>query len=182
MWRGSYSERARKYLLVLEERQRDYERWLREHPEYPHKDRKLVPPLDLEDEIEGLADIVIVFSCMAVESFLNGYGVTRLGEAFYVQYYERLSIHQKLAALLATCDGILVDKSDEIVTTVRRLFDRRNRLVHPKTREYRSGKSFEGLLRPSLVQEARDSITERDRIQQLFLEYNPEIFGPLLRR
>ena len=76
-----------------------------------------------------------IFACMAVEAFLNFYGVKRLGEEYYKRSIERLGISQKLETLIAICTQKLIDDKDEISTTVRRMFDRRNRLAHPKSRE-----------------------------------------------
>lgn len=76
-----------------------------------------------------------IFSCMAVESFLNFYGVNQLGEDFYKQNFERLSPNQKLEALIAVSVHLSLEKEDEICKIVHRMFDQRNRLVHPKAKQ-----------------------------------------------
>ena len=73
---------------------------------------------DAIDEIHGLSDSAVLFAAMAVESFLNFYGVVRLGEDFYSRNYERLGILQKLAAIVATCSGELLATDDEISETL----------------------------------------------------------------
>jgi hypothetical protein len=76
-----------------------------------------------------------IFSCMAIESFLNFYGVNQLGEDFYKRNFERLSPNQKLEALIAVSVHLSLEKEDEICKVVRRMFDQRNRLVHPKSKQ-----------------------------------------------
>jgi hypothetical protein len=76
-----------------------------------------------------------IFSCMAIESFLNFYGVNQLGEDFYKRNFERLSSNQKPEALIAVSVHLSLEKDDEICKVVRRMFDQRNRLVHPKAKQ-----------------------------------------------
>lgn len=76
-----------------------------------------------------------IFSCMAIESFLNFYGVNQLGEDFYKRNFERLSPNQKLETLIAVSVHLSLEKEDEICKVVRRMFDQRNRLVHPKSKQ-----------------------------------------------
>ncbi len=76
-----------------------------------------------------------IFSCMAIESFLNFYGVNQLGEDFYKRNFERLSPNQKLEALLAVSVHLSLEKEDEICKVVHRMFAQRNRLVHPKAKQ-----------------------------------------------
>lgn len=76
-----------------------------------------------------------IFSCMAVESFLNFYGVNQLGEDFYKRNFERLNPNQKLETLIAIAVHLSLEKEDEICKVVRHMFDQRNRLVHPKAKQ-----------------------------------------------
>ena len=78
-----------------------------------------------------------LYACMALEGFLNLYGVRRLGEQFYQRNLERLGITEKLALVGACCHQWLIDEKDQVVKDFRELFDARNRLVHPKTKEFR---------------------------------------------
>lgn len=87
------------------------------------------------EERKILAVSVQVFVCMSFEAFLNFYGIARLGDAFYKQNYERLGITEKLSALLATCENVLLPKNADVLKVARRLFDRRNELVHPKPKD-----------------------------------------------
>lgn len=111
---------------------------------------------------------------MAVEGFLNHYGVVRLGELFYQANYERLNPTQKVAALLATCCGVLPRKSDEIVQVAKRLFGRRNDLVHSKSRDLERSYRGGGRARVLPQQLAHDSITDMERFSTLFFEYDSD--------
>lgn len=81
---------------------------------------------------DRLSDSVRIFSAIAVEAFINHYGVVRLGEAQYAPL-ERLSSIPKLKKLLFVCDSLKVTKDDPIVQALKRIGERRNSLVHPKT-------------------------------------------------
>jgi len=90
------------------------------------------------DDLKQLDAICIatqIFACMEVEAFLNFYGVLRLGEKYYKRNLERLGISEKLKILVTMCTQEILEDEDEITQIVRRMFDRRNSLVHPKTKE-----------------------------------------------
>jgi len=87
------------------------------------------------NQINAICISTQIFSCMAVEAFLNYYGVKRLGEDYYKRSLERLGISQKLETLIAICVQELIDDKSEIAITTRRMFDRRNKLAHPKSKE-----------------------------------------------
>jgi hypothetical protein len=82
-----------------------------------------------------LSDSVRIFTAMAVESFLNFYGVVRLGQNAFDSFIERLSQPRKLQALLKICHRINFHESSAITGTVRKIAQRRNNLVHPKATE-----------------------------------------------
>ena len=72
---------------------------------------------------------------MAVEGFLNWYGVLRLIEDVFNAHFERLNILEKLKMLLLVCDSIVIDNSDSLSVTLKSIAESRNALVHPKSRE-----------------------------------------------
>lgn len=78
----------------------------------------------------------LLFACMAVEAFINHYGVKRLGERFFRKNLERLGITEKFSILVLACHGVMISKDDQTLLTLRAMFDTRNQLVHPKTREF----------------------------------------------
>ena len=52
------------------------------------------------------ADTVRIYAAMAVEGYLNFYGVLRLGQDVFDEHFERLGLVPKLRALLLTCDQL----------------------------------------------------------------------------
>ena len=82
-----------------------------------------------------LSDSVKIFSAMAVEGFLNYYGVVRLGEAEYGTHFERLGLVPKIRVLLLICDSLSIADTDALIKVLARIAQRRNSLVHPKANE-----------------------------------------------
>jgi len=162
---------------------------LRRHIERLEEARKKggtykIPP-NLLDRYRFFRSAAVVFSAMAVEGFLNYYGVKRLGNDFYRDNYERLNAHQKLSALVATCTGHLLPKHAELVTILRRLTERRNALVHPKAREVRpEAKGVQPRRAPLHSAEAptsaADSVRDMERFFKLFAKLDPQAVSAIL--
>ena len=85
---------------------------------------------------DRLSDSVRIFAAMAVEGFLNYYGVVRLGEEAFNTHFERMGLIPKMRALLLVCDSLSVPNSDTLVRLLEQVASGRNALVHPKTREF----------------------------------------------
>lgn len=81
------------------------------------------------------SDTTRIYAAMAIEGFLNFYGVLRLGHAVYDDHFERLGIVPKVRQLLLVCDGMSVPKSHALCVKADAVAQSRNRLVHPKTQE-----------------------------------------------
>src|SRR5690349_14750711 len=124
----------------------------------PEDDRRLVSA-DYR-QVLGLVVATQLFACMTVESFLNYYGVQKLGEQYYKRNLERLGISQKLETLIAISTQELLDEKDEIVTTVRRMFERRNRLAHPKSKEITIDDKFVFPKSPDELEQAENSVKD----------------------
>lgn len=94
---------------------------------------------------------------MAVEAFINFYGVVRIGEDDYQRLFERLGAIPKLQTLLFVCDSLSVSTKDPLIKLLERITIRRNELAHPKTREtkgYVLGEKRPGSSVPESAQEA----------------------------
>lgn len=89
-----------------------------------------------QDNVEQAFVSSILYSCMTVEAFINNYGVRRLGQNYFRGNLERLGITEKFSLLMLVCHGILIFKDDPDHIKLRAMFDTRNQLVHPKTREF----------------------------------------------
>ena len=118
---------------------------------------------------DRLSMATLIFSAMAVEAFLNYYGVLRIGEAAYTKHFERrLSMVEKLSVLLLVCDGIAISGNDELLVSIRTLTNVRNSVVHPKTKEmdsYVPGELRDGLPVPDAAREAVKSM------KQFFIDF-----------
>jgi hypothetical protein len=79
---------------------------------------------------------------MAVEAYLNFFGVTCLGEKEFGRF-ERRGPERKLETLFLECAELSLKPTDEIRLVVRRIARRRNALVHPETCEVDSPRGLE---------------------------------------
>jgi len=91
---------------------------------------------DLHREAFKIATSSFLFLCMCIESFINHYGTKRLGEEYYKRNLERVGITEKLSLLVVICHQTKLDPNDPMLKKTRALFDKRNELVHPKTKEF----------------------------------------------
>ena len=104
-----------------------------------------------------LSDSVRIFAAVAIEGFLNFYGVLRIGEADYNAHFERLGMVPKLRQLLLVCDGVSVATADPLVKSLMCVAEGRNALVHPKAKELQGDLSDHlkhGELLPEVAREA----------------------------
>jgi hypothetical protein len=117
---------------------------------------------------------------MSVEAFLNYYGVKLIGEESYKRTYEKIGITQKLEILLAIHKKVNLPRNSEITKLLRKMFDKRNNLVHPKTKEI----SFDDLLQGNfgtlssdkdIIAEAVNRVQEMESFYRYFQEIDPEI-------
>lgn len=170
---GGYRRRAHMCLDLLEAKTLN---WQSQYGEAFEAKRSLVPreAVDALNEIHLLSTSTVIFAAMAVESFLNVYGVVRLGESFYARHYERLGIGSKLATILGTCCNTLITTDDEISKVVSRLSERRNALVHPKTREVKKGRRHSGPKLKPPFDVARSAVKDMERFIELFRAFDTD--------
>lgn len=112
---------------------------------------------------------VEIFCLMSIEALLNAYGVECLGEEFYKRNLERLRITQKLETLLAIRRNKFIDDDAEILKIARKLFERRNQIVHPKASEIKRGK-IPKLPKHDPIKKAEESLADTKRFLELFAE------------
>ncbi|WKZ43643.1 MAG: hypothetical protein QY302_16235 [Anaerolineales bacterium] len=128
------------------------------------------------DDLKQLDAVCIatqIFACMAVEAFLNLYGVKRLSEKFYKRNLERLGISEKLKILITMCTQEILEDEDEITQIARRMFDRRNSLVHPKTKEINDFSDLIPSESTNHLERAKEAVEETE----LFFKKFEEIVG-----
>lgn len=174
---GGFQGPAVRALVLAEAAARDLrEEWM--NVERQHGRRLAATRIPREKLVDRnlYASATVVLSAMAVESFLNWYGVVRLGEDFYGRHYERLGLVQKLSAIVATCTGILLDEKAEIVVLASRLSERRNRLVHPKTREV-PRRDRSPVSSRTAMDRAKESVADMTAFFDLFVRLDPKASG-----
>ena len=76
---------------------------------------------ELAKHRDRTSDMVRIYSAMAVEGFLNFYGVLRTGESTFNEHFERLGLVPKLRMLLLVCDKIDLPKTDSLVLALDQL-------------------------------------------------------------
>ncbi len=121
-------------LKVEEERIRNEADIPEEHIEgfIHHKTEKL------HSEAYRSATSAHLFSCMAIEGFVNFYGTKRLGQDLFKPILERIGITEKLSLIYLVCFEKRILPSEQLIKDIRKIFDQRNSLVHPKTKEVTS--------------------------------------------
>jgi hypothetical protein len=109
---------------------------------------------------DALAASLVMFAAMAVEAFVNYYGVVRLGEEHYTREYERSSAERKLRGALEMAEGLVLAADDPLVVLARRIAGRRNDLVHPKAQELYERLTPEERLREEPLARAREAVAD----------------------
>lgn len=84
---------------------------------------------------DRLAVAAILFAGLAIEAFVNHYGVLRLQNQFTEQYERKRSL-DKFASLLADADGVALTDNDPLRLLLVQIAASRNALAHPKTTEF----------------------------------------------
>lgn len=89
----------------------------------------------IHNDAHRAASSAHLYSCLAIEGFLNFYGTVRFREEKYMQQIERLSIGKKLSKIYSLCFQRTLEKTSVLYLSICHIFNQRNELVHPKTRE-----------------------------------------------
>ena len=127
------------------------------------------------------SDTVRIYAAMAVEGYLNFYGVLRLGQHVFDEHFERLGLVPKVRALLLVCDQLDVDRSDELVTLLDRIAHSRNSLVHPKTREVTGSLATHRPTSVRMPEAAQEAVKTMEAFFAAFVRAVPQAAGHLNR-
>ena len=84
---------------------------------------------DLYEKADMFAISIHLFTCIAIEGFINHYGTLRLGEDLYGVTIERLNIAEKIKAIILLFHNKDLSKKEPFLLKTRSLFEFRNRLV-----------------------------------------------------
>lgn len=130
---------------------------------------------ELQNESYRIATSTFLFICMTIEAFLNHYGSKRLLENYYKRNLERIGITEKLSLLLLIFFDIKLESNDPLLKRTRNLFDRRNQLVHPKTREIETSRMKEYVNKHPNEIELGKNIEDMEYIIKRFCELDADI-------
>ena len=111
---------------------------------------------------------------MAVEAFLNFYGVVRLGEQTFQRQLERQGLVPKLEKLFLICEAIDLETGDELHQSAVAISKQRNQLVHQKAREFDPERGESQRLGAHVPGAAQEAVAEMKRFFTLFEEVLPE--------
>lgn len=128
------------------------------------------------------ADTVRIYAAMAVEGYLNFYGVLRLGQDVFDEHFERLGLVPKLRAVLLTCDQLNVPKSDPLVLALNRVAQSRNALVHPNTIEVVGDLSLHKRKATPTPEAACNAVADMEAFFEEFIKAVPKAENHLSRR
>ncbi|WP_435627528.1 hypothetical protein [Candidatus Ferrigenium straubiae] len=129
---------------------------------------------ELASRQKFVSDSIRIYAAMAVEGFLNFYGVVRLGEEEFTCHFEKLGLIPKLRLLLLICDSISISNTDPLVKPLEHIAASRNSLVHPKAREIRFDLPEQSLNNVRIPDAAREIITDMNVFFHEFLALVPD--------
>jgi hypothetical protein len=86
-------------------------------------------------EVELYNYLFIILGCAMIELWVNSFGIHLLTEDYYHKNIERMGIVEKIKVLFAIHKREEIDDNNEIIKNIRKLFDWRNSLVHPKAKK-----------------------------------------------
>jgi hypothetical protein len=130
---------------------------------------------ELQEEAYRIGTSAFLFLCMAIESFINHYGTKRLGEDYYKRNLERIGITEKLSLVAVVCNQTKLEAKDPLLIKLRALFDRRNSLVHPKTREFDPERPHDFIYKHPAEMDLQAHFDDLESIIERFCELDPEI-------
>jgi len=81
------------------------------------------------------ATSMLLYLCMSVEGFINNYGAVRMSPKYYRDNIERQNLAKKVSLIMGICFQEIIDPNDNVLRNIKAMFEERNQLVHPKTRE-----------------------------------------------
>jgi len=128
------------------------------------------------------SDTTRIYAAMAVEGYLNFYGVLRLGQQVFDEHFERLGLVPKLRALLLFCDQLNIPPNDPLVLIMDKVAQSRNSLVHPKTREVIGNPATHQRSSIQMPGAAEQAVECMERFFETFMQAVPKAAGHLSRR
>ncbi len=89
----------------------------------------------LESQMDENIIITCVFAAMSIESFLNNYAATCLGDKEYYDIFDNLSVIRKLMFISKFILSKDIDKGNSYLSNLRLLIKHRDSFVHNKSKQ-----------------------------------------------
>jgi hypothetical protein len=86
------------------------------------------------DAIGELALVVVVFSALTLEAYINHYGISRLSRNYFAKYLDKLDMVAKWIVIPKVVTGKQLDPGSTAMQDLDWLVALRNRLVHYKSK------------------------------------------------
>jgi hypothetical protein len=122
---------------------------------------------------DHLSDSLMLFAAIAVEAFINYYGLVRLGNVQFNRHFERLPIQRKVELLLLVCDNVELEAKDPILTALGTVMERRNRLAHPKAKQVAPDQPPEERVKEAIPDAATSAVSAMREFFEEFVRLVP---------
>ena len=86
-------------------------------------------------EIQRAAMVSVVFSALTLEAFINNYGLEHFSRNYFDKHLDKLPAVSKWIVIPKLAIGKEIDSDSRSYEQLKRLFKRRDRLVHYKTKK-----------------------------------------------
>ena len=80
-------------------------------------------------------NLLEVIACTSIESMVNSAGINILSENYYKKNLERSNILIKIKLLIAITSKVEIEDDNKFIKIIENMFNRRNSLVHPKSKQ-----------------------------------------------
>lgn len=94
-------------------------------------------------EIQCAAMVSVIFSALTLEAFINNYGIEHFSRNYFGKHLDKLPAVSKWIIIPKLVTGRALDSDSQPYEQLKRLFKRRDFLVHYKTRKKRLSEMHE---------------------------------------
>lgn len=116
-----------------------YKQFITDLNRYLQLDKNSILELEnFKDNLFANYHIVVVFSAMTLEAFVNDYLAVCLSDDFFYSNLDKLNIKQKIEVIYNIIWEIEFDKSEKLYNCIHNLIKERNEFVHSKSENFNS--------------------------------------------
>ncbi len=130
------------YFSIAQENYTEIKKLKKEHDDYQKKlkDKKKILDEDTDflayrnDTVAKHTTIVVIFSALSLEAYINHYAINRLSRNYFTTYLDKLDLMSKYIIIPRFVTGKQLDLGSKAVQDLKWLITLRNRLVHYKSK------------------------------------------------